>query len=150
MSTIIVGKILTKLGSHDCRIVSVVSSLEKLAQYVRKKRTDKGLSTTDVENRSKQGGREGISDAYVTRIENKQIKKIPGREKLAALADGLGVSREEVFAIAYGVEANTNTITDERFEIISLKFRQVDQEKRRNAEALLEALERELERVSGE
>jgi transcriptional regulator with XRE-family HTH domain len=72
---------------------------EDLADFVRRVRKEKGLSTRDVANES--NGR--ISYGYVSQIENRQVLGSgvsPAR--LVALARGLGVPDEEVFAIATG------------------------------------------------
>lgn len=98
MSTTILGDYLYTLGNYPSSLSSVISSqTEKLADYVRRVRREKGLSTSDVQQRS--GG--GISDAYITRIENEQSLNI-SVSKLQALARGLGVSEDEIFAVARG------------------------------------------------
>jgi transcriptional regulator with XRE-family HTH domain len=71
--------------------------MESLGDFVRRVRRENRLSTTDVEKRS--GGR--ISDAYVTRIENGQVKNVSG-EKLAALAKGLGITEPMLFSLVCG------------------------------------------------
>ena len=68
-----------------------------LADYVRRVRREKAVSTMSVSKKS--GG--AISDGYVSRIENSQVKNV-SLEKLRALAKGLDVSEEEVFAVARG------------------------------------------------
>lgn len=93
------GAILPEVVSYCSSVFSVDGSrkTEKLSDYVRRVRKEKGFSTTDVENQS---GRR-ISDAYVTRIENGQIRNV-SPEKLSALAKGLEVSEDELFAVARG------------------------------------------------
>lgn len=99
MSTTLIGNTLTKVVNYCSSVLSVESSrqTEKLSDYVKRVRREKGFSTTDVEVQS---GRR-ISDAYVTRIENGQIKNV-SPEKLSALSAGLQVSEDEVFAVARG------------------------------------------------
>lgn len=99
MSTTLMGAILPEVVSYCSSVFSVDGSrkTEKLSDYVRRVRKEKGFSTTDVENQS---GRR-ISDAYVTRIENGQIRNV-SPEKLSALAKGLEVSEDELFAVARG------------------------------------------------
>lgn len=75
--------------------------VETLGDYVRRVRTEKGLSTTDVETISRQGSLKGISDAYVTQIENGHVTNV-SPQKLAALARGLQISEEELFAVVRG------------------------------------------------
>jgi transcriptional regulator with XRE-family HTH domain len=76
---------------------------ESLADFVKRIRHEKSFSTTDVERQSRRGGAKGISDAYVTRIENKYVTNV-SPEKLKALARGLGESEDAIFAVARGVK----------------------------------------------
>lgn len=122
-----------------------LTRMEQLAEFVRRTRKEKGLSTPDVERNS--GYK--ISDGYVSQIENLYIKNV-SPEKLAALAKGLGVTEEEVFAAARGKTPNRDVITDEKFELLSLKFGTLDGRQKAKAEVLIEVLERELERLANE
>jgi transcriptional regulator with XRE-family HTH domain len=70
---------------------------ESLAEYVRRIRTEKKLSLTDVERLS----RKQITNGYVSRIENGFVPKV-SLPKLRALARGLGVDEKELIAIAGG------------------------------------------------
>jgi transcriptional regulator with XRE-family HTH domain len=98
MSTTVIEEALTVGKDYDSRLFSVSSSnQESLADYVRRVRSEKNLSTPDVERQS--GGR--ITDAYVSRIENGYVKNV-SPEKLQALAKGLGVPEDEIFAVARG------------------------------------------------
>lgn len=81
---------------------------ETLADYIRRVRNDKGLSTQNVEEAS----RGGITDGYVNRIENGYIKNV-SPEKLKALAKGLGVPEAEVFAVARGAKQKGSRLIDE-------------------------------------
>lgn len=73
---------------------------EELADYVRRIRTSKGLSLNDVANKARQKGKQ-ISSGYVSQIENRYIVSVT-TIKLQALAAGLDISEEEVFAVARG------------------------------------------------
>ncbi|HEX6624046.1 MAG TPA: helix-turn-helix domain-containing protein [Pyrinomonadaceae bacterium] len=76
--------------------------IEDLADYVRRVRYEKGLSQRDVEVRS--GG--GISKGYIGQIETREVlghSVTP--QKLQALAAGLGISEDELFAVARGVSS---------------------------------------------
>jgi len=73
------------------------ASKEDLADYVKRIRRERGLSLKDVVRRSE--GR--ISNGYVSQIENRYYIN-PTRDKLIALAKGLGVSEDEVFSVARG------------------------------------------------
>lgn len=73
--------------------------IEDLADFVKRVRKRQGYSLRDVENRSDKR----ISRGYVNQIENRSVLGqgvSPGR--LVALAIGLGVSEDEVFAAARG------------------------------------------------
>lgn len=70
---------------------------EKLADYIRRIRAEKDLSTSDVERKSGFT----VTDGYVSHIENGRVKNV-SPEKLSALAKGLGVPEDEVFAVARG------------------------------------------------
>lgn len=112
MSTIILGNNLPLVGNYPSSLFSVDSrSLESLGEYVRRVRTDKNLSTTDVETASRRGGAKGISDAYVTRIENGQVTNV-SPAKLEALAQGLGVNSEELYARVRGKPLEPMSPTD--------------------------------------
>jgi transcriptional regulator with XRE-family HTH domain len=116
---------------------------ETLAEFVRRVRNEKGLSTLDVEKLSKFE----ISDGYVSRIENNGVKNV-SPEKLSALAKGLNVTEEEIFAVARQKQPNEHAKTEERFAMLSTKFSELTGQNRLKAEILLEVLERELGRMN--
>ena len=98
MSTTILDELIPLAINSDVRLFTVNSrETETLPDYVRRVRNEKDLSTADVEKRSGFG----ITDGYVSRIENGYIKNV-SPEKLKALARGLGVPEDEVFAVARG------------------------------------------------
>jgi transcriptional regulator with XRE-family HTH domain len=70
----------------------------RLGEYVRRTRTEKGLSVMDVSRRSARFGRP-IAGSYVSRIEN-EPKLRPTADRLAALAHGLDVPVDELLAHA--------------------------------------------------
>lgn len=80
-------------------IVGFLSTMsnESLADFVRRIRIDKNLSTGDVARRSLGE----ITDAYVSRIENGYVKNV-SLEKLSALAKGLGVAEAAIIRVALG------------------------------------------------
>src|SRR5438270_4693255 len=84
---------------------------ETLAEYVSRIMRDKGLTNAAIEERSKRGGKEGITRGYVSQIKNGQAIN-PTKDKLRALANGLGVSSSEVFAVAQGSSLNPNDDED--------------------------------------
>ncbi len=69
-----------------------------MADYVQRVRAEKRLSLNDVRIRS---GYQ-IVNSYISRIENGDVTNV-GLEKLSALAKGLGVPGDEIFAVARGV-----------------------------------------------
>jgi transcriptional regulator with XRE-family HTH domain len=76
-----------------------------LADFVRRRRRDKHWSCQDIANRAKQKGFQ-ISVTYISRLENRQHRN-PSAGKLTALAAGLDVSPNEIFAIARGESIDT-------------------------------------------
>jgi transcriptional regulator with XRE-family HTH domain len=80
---------------------------ETLRDYVRRVRSEKNLSTGDVQARSLNA----ISDAYVSQIEN-GVAKNPSPEKLIALAKGLGVVEDEVFRVARGLPPESDDLIE--------------------------------------
>jgi transcriptional regulator with XRE-family HTH domain len=79
---------------------------ESLADYVRRIRNEKRLSTGDVHLRSSHIPDQRIAKSHISRIEN-GISKNPTTETLRALAKGLDVSEDEIFAIARGKAPRT-------------------------------------------
>lgn len=114
--------------------------IEDLAQYVRRVRTEKGLSTTDVENNSSRK----ISDAYVTQIENRRVKNV-SPEKLQALAKGLRVPEDEVFAVARGKAlADPSTFQGGRYAALFDSAEQLTPEQLVKFNSIMEIAEREV------
>ncbi len=87
--------------------------VETLGEYVRRTRTEKNLSTSDVQARSMNS----ISDAYISQIENGNVKNV-SPEKLRALAKGLGVVEDEVFRVARGLAPASTDV----FEMMAETF----------------------------
>lgn len=116
---------------------------ENLADFVRRIRAQKRLSTPDVERLSNFK----ITDGYVSRIENNGVKNV-SPEKLSALAKGLGVTEEEVFAAVRGKNPNEQSKTEERFRLLGKKFSELEGENKLKAEFLVEILEREIARMT--
>lgn len=78
-------------------------SPKPLGDFVRRIRNEKGLSCSGVSKESARFGKR-ISASYVNRIENNHIKD-PSPDRLKALARGLGIPAEELFARAVGLVA---------------------------------------------
>lgn len=108
-STRILRETNSNSGVYDGRVTSVdTENPENLSDFVRRVRGEKGLSTLDVERNS--GNR--ITDGYVSQIENGYVKNV-SPEKLQALARGLAVSEEEIFAVARGAKTVGDMPLDE-------------------------------------
>lgn len=90
------------------RYFVVNAGRESLADYVRRLRGEKRLSLAEVSNLS--GGQ--ITRSHISRIENGELTNI-GLDKLRALAKGLGVSEDEIFAIARGKSISGDLQLDE-------------------------------------
>lgn len=71
--------------------------LERLSDYIARILNERRLTSYDVQTRS---GNE-IGQSYVVKLKNGDITN-PSAQKLKALAKGLGVSEDELFAIARG------------------------------------------------
>ena len=126
--------------------VVVSRERETLADYVRRVRQEKSLSLNDVRVRS---GYQ-IANSYISRIENAEVTNVV-LEKLRSLAKGLGVPEEEVFAIARGKLPSEDPNFDKsRFAELALKFDKLPPDKRIDVEALINLLDREIERINRE
>jgi transcriptional regulator with XRE-family HTH domain len=106
---------------------------ESLADYVRRIRNEKGLSLSDVRRAS--GNR--IANSHISRIENGEVKGV-GVEKLTALAKGLGIPGEELFAVARGRIPAKQSDADEQKLLFA--FRDLDPGEKKSALRILEAL----------
>jgi len=92
-----------------------------LAEYASRVRHDKGLSLMDVERASARHG-EKIAGSYVSRIEN-GLSLNPSKDKLIALAHGLGVPEDLLFTIARGKAPRNDT--EAREVQLTAHFRQL-------------------------
>ena len=95
----------------------------QLGDYVRRIRTQKNMSLGDVSRQSALFGKR-ISGSYIGRIENNPRLQ-PTVDRLKALANGLGVPPQELFAHAIGMAPNA-------IEDLSLltKFRELSPERK--------------------
>ena len=82
-----------------------------LAGYVRRTLDAKGMETSEVQERARRLGWE-IHQSYVSRIVSGKAGHLTV-PKLQALAAGLGVSEDEIFAIARGIEKPTSYTSTE-------------------------------------
>lgn len=118
-------------------------STESLEQFVNRIAQDRGLSSYAVE-RASSGG---ISQSQVNRIQNGEVKQ-PSPSKLKALAKGLGVPETELFAVVRGVKAERNEVLHERLVIINNTYAGLTKKRRKQADYLIELLEREIRHLS--
>jgi transcriptional regulator with XRE-family HTH domain len=100
-------------------------SPERLSDFVRRIRREKNLSLSDV---SKQSARFGklIAASYVCRIEN-EPKRRPSPDRLAALANGLGVPVEELLARAIDIALPGDS--NDELELLT-RFRKLSPERK--------------------
>jgi transcriptional regulator with XRE-family HTH domain len=76
-------------------------SPERLGDFVRRIRKEKNLSLEAVSRQSAHFGKK-ITGSYINRIENEPRRKVTA-DRLTALANGLGIPAEELFARATGL-----------------------------------------------
>jgi transcriptional regulator with XRE-family HTH domain len=88
--------------------LAVSMERETLADLVRRVRNEKRLSLREVSLRS--GGE--IANSHISRIENGESTNLT-TEKLQALAKGLGIPEEEIFAVARGKSVSGDLQLDE-------------------------------------
>jgi len=99
---------------------------ERLGDFVRRIREEKGLSLEDV---SKESARFGprITGSYINRIENEPRRKVTA-DRLIALAHGLGIPPEQLFARAAGLIAPGGK-SDEEVRLLSM-FKELSSERK--------------------
>lgn len=121
----------------------VKKTKEDLADYVRRIRAEKKLSLNDV---ARQSGNL-ISRGYISQIENRYIVSVTAN-KLQALAKGLGVSEDEIFAVARGKDPEGNP-DFKRWKFASLfdEAEQLTPEQMAKFEILMEMARREVQRM---
>lgn len=114
---------------------------ESLGDYVRRVAHEKNLTFREVARRG------GISAPSISDIVSGKTREVRSGT-IAALARGLDVSEDEVFAIVSGrTPEEEQNYRESRFALLSLKFDRLPPDKRVNVEALIELLDRELERL---
>jgi transcriptional regulator with XRE-family HTH domain len=112
---------------------------ESLPDYVRRIRSERGLSCMDVQTRSARAGRK-IAASYVNRIEN-GVGRRPSNDRLLALAHGLGVPEEELLTVARGaVPAQKEDAEEMR---LTMLFRDLSEDRRRVILSMVETFHRE-------
>lgn len=138
-------------GSHKTQnifhnyTVSVIQDTENLNSFVRRIMEEKDLTAREVERRS--GG--NITHSYVNKIKNGDAKN-PSPQILQALAKGLGEPEEIIFSLIRGIQPNKENVAREQFENLGLKFSGLPPSKKEKAQALIELMDRELDRLANE
>lgn len=144
-------------GDIENNKVSVVNKkrAESLSDFVRRVRNEKGYSLDKVQQLSLNS----INASYVSRIENGQVlQESITAKKLRALAKGLGVSEEEVFAVARGKSLEESEKVDADMALFASRVKKLTPQQKRDfqiawrmANELLDRLEREKgEQAQGE
>lgn len=111
---------------------------ESLADYVRRVRIhEKDLSLSEVERNAHAAGHE-IAGSYVSRIENDLIANV-SPEKLRALAAGLKVPEDEVFAIARGKSTANGELSFDESRILDY-YRALPSERKADTMAFVELM----------
>jgi transcriptional regulator with XRE-family HTH domain len=77
-------------------------SPETLGDFISRIRKEKNLSLADVSKQSARYGKQ-IAASYINRLENDPKRKVTA-DRLAALANGLGVPAQELFTRAVGLD----------------------------------------------
>jgi transcriptional regulator with XRE-family HTH domain len=118
---------------------------ERLDRYIRRVMREKNLSIAEVERRA--GGE--ISDSYVHGIMSGKVKGSLTVSKLKALAHGLGVNEDEIFAVARGLQPYQQPgFLQGEFARLCTLFETLSDTDKGELRVLLEALSHEVERRS--
>lgn len=115
---------------------AMTKSKETLAEFVMRTRNERGMSCADVERQSARYGKK-IAASYVNRIEN-GLKVRPTADRLQALARGLGVPLDELWAYATGQTPGSSDKAEE--QRLVMMFRDLPDEKRADFLRMMEAL----------
>ena len=116
--------------------------LKQLGSWVKKHREKMNYSQETAAEKS------GISRYQWIRIENGQSGT--KRETILAIAKQLEADETEALTLLAGLEPQNTPQIDERFERMSLNFSGVSQTNKEKAAALVELMDRELERLANE
>jgi transcriptional regulator with XRE-family HTH domain len=124
------------------RVEHGMSNKESLGNYVSRILKEKGLSITDVKERS--GGR--ISEGYICGISKGKVGGLT-LGKLLALARGLGVAEEEIVAVAIGTSIKDhNGFRESEFAMLYERYKELSDDDKREVLMLLDMIDREIER----
>lgn len=106
---------------------------------------EKKLSSYEIERRSNNQ----INQSSVFRIKQGKVTN-PSAPKLKALAQGLGVSEEEIFSVVRGKSPDSSNLANEQLENLIRKFEKLPATRRIYAQSLIDLLNREFERLLNE
>ena len=101
-------------------------SPETLGDFISRIRKEKNLSLADVSKQSARYGKQ-IAASYINRLENDPKRKVTA-DRLAALASGLGVPAQELFARAVGLDPYGEKSRDELY--LLTRFRELSPERK--------------------
>lgn len=118
------------------------NNADRIGRFISSIMSKRKLSTYDIERLS---GKK-ITQSYVGRIKNGKIEN-PSPDKLKALAKGLGITEEEIFSVMRGKSPNSGLIANEQIESLTLKFEKLSSSKKIYAQALIDLLNREFDRL---
>src|SRR5215467_10651430 len=119
-----------------------MSRHEGLDRYVRRILKEKELTLSDVERRADGN----ISDSYVAGNTAGAIRNLT-IDKLKALARGLGVAESQILAVASGIPLPENgDLYESGFARLFHKYKELSEEDKREVDAILEMVSREIER----
>ena len=112
---------------------------ERLSDFVRRIRKEKNLSLSDV---SKQSARFGkfIAASYICRIENEPNRR-PSPDRLAALANGLGIPVEELLARTIDIAPPGNS--NDELELLT-RFRKLSPERKADLLRIMDCLRKRM------
>lgn len=117
--------------------------MERMDLYVRRVMREKNLSVAEVERRSVGE----ISDSYVHGIMSGKVKGSQTVTKLKALAHGLGVNEDEIFAVARGLTPHQQPrYHNGEFARLAAMFETLPDTEKSELRVLLETLGNEIER----
>lgn len=119
-----------------------MNQIEDLADYIRRIINEKDLTLREIEERS--GG--AITHGYISKILSRAVTNL-SVEKLQALAKGLGISEEVVFAVARG-KALDGDPEFEKSEIAALfyDYKDLTEEDQKDLRVIWEMLGVEIKR----
>jgi transcriptional regulator with XRE-family HTH domain len=123
--------------------MSVIKETDSLAGFVRNTMEEKNLTLRDVERNSGKT----ITHSYVNKIKN-GISTNPSSSTLRALARGLKVDEEKLFAIARGQNLNSEEDV-ERIELEAMyrKRKNLSPARKEAFRRILDMVDRELDRL---